>query len=105
MIKFDKITKIYYSQSQPVCAINNISLEIKEGEFVSIIGKSGAGKTTLIKLLIGEDRPTEGKVFFKDTEVGLMGDKEIQSLRREIGVVHQDYKLLPSMNVRENVEY
>jgi len=105
MISFENISKIYYMRSHPVCALNNISFKIEENEFVSIIGKSGAGKTTLIKLLIGEEKPTEGDIFFMGHRVNEMDSSEIQWLRREVGVVYQDYKLLSSMTVRENVEY
>jgi len=106
MISFQNITKIYHSLSnKPITALENVSFEIKQGEFVSIVGKSGAGKTTLIKLLIGEEKPTKGKIFFKEKEVNEMDSNEIQMLRRKIGVVYQDYKLLYSKNVRENIEY
>lgn len=105
MIKFDNISKTYYSQGNPIYALRGVSFEIKEGEFVCIIGKSGAGKTTLIRLLIAEEKQNEGNVFFRDRRTSEMDSSEIQILRREIGVVHQDYKLLPSKNVRENIEY
>ncbi len=105
MIFFQDITKIYFSNSGPVVALKNISFEVKKGEFVSIIGKSGAGKTTLFKLLIGEEQPTEGEVFFKEKPIQKMSREEIQKLRQKIGVVFQDYKLLFTKTVRENVEY
>jgi len=106
MISFENITKIYYSSNkEPIVALQNVSFKIEQGEFVSIVGKSGAGKTTLIKLLIGEERPTEGSIFFNDYCIQRMNQKELQHFRRRIGVVHQDYKLLLSKNVRENVEY
>lgn len=105
MISFEKVTKIYHSHSQLVVALVNVSFQIKKGEFVSIVGKSGAGKTTLIRLLIGEEKPTQGKILFNQEEVSKMKSFQLQRLRRKIGVVYQDYKLLPSKNVRENVEY
>lgn len=105
MILFKNITKIYFSNSGPVVALKNISFQVKEGEFVSIIGKSGAGKTTLFKLLIGEEGPTEGEVFFKKKSIQKMHSEELQELRQKIGVVYQDYKLLYTKTVRENVEY
>ena len=86
-------------------ALSDVSFEINQGEFVSIVGKSGAGKTTLIKLLIGEERPTGGEIFFKGEKVQNLKSKSLQMLRRKIGVIHQDYKLLFSRTVRENVEY
>lgn len=105
MIKFESITKIYSSNNNTIFAVKDVSFQIEQGEFVSIIGKSGAGKTTLIKLLIGEEKPSQGEVFFKDKAVQIMKQKELQNLRQKIGVIYQDYKLLLSKNVRENVEY
>lgn len=105
MIRFENVSKIYHSGKEPIVALSDVSFEIEKGSFVSIIGKSGSGKTTLIKLLIGEEKLTKGKVFFKEREVHKMSPRELQHLRRKIGIVHQDYKLLFSKNVRENVEY
>lgn len=105
MIRFQNVSKIYHSGKEPIVALSDVSFELEKGSFVSIIGKSGSGKTTLIKLLIGEEKLTKGKIFFKEREVHKMSPKELQNLRRKIGVVHQDYKLLFSKNVRENVEY
>ena len=105
MISFQNIAKIYYSSKKPIAALQDVSFKIKKGEFVSIVGRSGAGKTTLIKLLIGEEKPTRGKIFFNGAYVQKMNQKELQNLRRRIGVIYQDYKLLLSKNVRENIEY
>ena len=105
MIKFQNISKIYKIQSGPIVALDNVSFGISEGEFVSIVGKSGAGKSTLVKLLIGEEKPTNGDIFFKGESVPSMKKEELQALRRNIGVVHQDYKLLFSKTVSENLEY
>jgi len=105
MIKFQNIFKIYHSGRNQVSALDDVSFEIKQGEFVCIVGKSGAGKTTILRLLIGEEKPTSGQIFFKDKEVPKMKSDELQHLRRKIGVIHQDYKLLPSKNVCENIEY
>jgi len=105
MIQFKNVSKIYYSTQDPVVALADVSFQITKGEFVSIVGKSGAGKTTLIKLLIGEEKPTSGEILFKGKNVTEMSPREIQSLRRKIGVIYQDYKLLLGKTVRENVEY
>lgn len=105
MIRFDNVSKIYYCDKKPIKALSDILFTINKGEFVSIVGKSGAGKTTLIRLLIKEENPTQGAVFFEDQEIGEMNSKELQLLRRKIGVVHQDYKLLLQKSVRENVGY
>lgn len=105
MIRFENISKVYYSQGKPIVALENVSFEIKKGEFVSIVGRSGAGKTTLVRLLISEIEPTAGELFFKGKCLQKMNQKELQTLRKKIGVVHQDYKLLLSKNVKENIEY
>jgi cell division transport system ATP-binding protein len=107
MIKFEKISKVYPSRikPEPIIALEDISFEISSGEFLSIVGKSGAGKTTLIKLLIGEEIPTEGTIFFDQEEITQRDFKRIQELRRKIGVVYQDYRLLASRTVFENIAY
>ena len=105
MIRFENVSKTYSSGSDQVIALENISFQIKEGEFVSVVGKSGSGKTTLVKLLLVEENPTEGRVFFKGTCVGDMCQGSIQTLRRKIGVVHQDYRLLQEKTVGENANY
>jgi len=117
MIKFQGVSKIYPANnlhSEPTEALKDISFEIKEKEFVLIAGRSGAGKTTLIKLLIGEEKPTKGRIFFnfeddqgitRNLEVNKLKRKDLPELRRHIGVVFQDYKLLPRKTVFENVAY
>ena len=102
MIKFDKVTKIY---SPDTAVLQDVSFEIKEGEFISVIGKSGAGKTTLTRLILGLEDPTFGKVYFKDKNVADLDASEIQKIRRKIGCIYQDYKLLPGKTVYENVAY
>jgi len=102
MIRFQDVTKIY----QPnIIAVENVSFEIKEGEFVSVVGKSGAGKTTLIRLLLAFDKPSLGKVFFKETDVHQLRPSKLAKYRREIGVAYQDYRLLPTKTVFENIAY
>lgn len=106
MIFFQNITKIYRSSNRkPIVALNNVSFKIEKGEFVSIVGKSGAGKTTMVKLLIGEEKPSQGRIFFNGECIQEMIQRELQIFRRKIGVAHQDYKLLQKKNVRENIEY
>jgi cell division transport system ATP-binding protein len=106
MIKFQNVTKIYETKNkQKVFALKNVSFEIKKGEFVLIVGRSGAGKTTLLKLIFAEEKPTEGKIFFEGKDITKMKDGEISKLRREIGVVFQDYKLLPTKTAFENLAY
>ncbi len=102
MIKFEKITKIYPPNS---AVLQDVSFEIKEGEFVSIVGKSGAGKTTLTRLILGLEEPTYGDVFFEGKNLRTADSSEIQSIRRKTGCIYQDYKLLPQKTVYENVAY
>jgi len=102
MIKFNKVDKVY---SDGIPVFQNISFEIEKGEFVSIVGKSGAGKTTLLYLILGLELPTYGEVFFEDVNLKEADSTIIQALRRRIGVIHQDYKLLPKKTVYENVAY
>lgn len=100
MIKFSEITKRY---PDGTLALHQVDIEINPGEFVFVVGPSGAGKTTLIKLLIREELPTSGSVFFYDKVVNKLRAKELPFLRRQIGVVFQDFKLLATRNVFENV--
>ncbi|KKP43595.1 MAG: Cell division ATP-binding protein FtsE [Parcubacteria group bacterium GW2011_GWA2_33_14] len=102
MIKFQNVTKIY---QENIIVLQDVSFEIKEGEFVSIVGKSGAGKTTLIRMILGLEFPTYGEVFFDGESVSKANSKILQKIRRKIGSVYQDYRLLPAKTVYENVAY
>src|SRR4030042_1374317 len=102
MIKFDKISKIY---NGGFVALDEVSFEINPKEFVSLVGKSGAGKTTLLKLLMLEERPSKGRIFFDDRDILKIKSEGVPDLRRKIGAVFQDYKLIPSKTVYENVAY
>jgi cell division transport system ATP-binding protein len=102
MIKFENVTKIY---EPDVTVLEHVSFEVKEGEFVSIVGKSGAGKTTLIRMILGLETPTSGSIFFEDKNINEIDSSELQKLRRRIGGIYQDYKLLPMKTVYENVAY
>ncbi|MFH1841450.1 MAG: cell division ATP-binding protein FtsE [Candidatus Nealsonbacteria bacterium] len=105
MISFQNVTKIYHAGPNPITALNNVSFDIKTGEFVSVVGRSGAGKTTLFKLLLVKEKSTEGEIFFEENNVFQMKPEELPHLRRKIGVVFQDYKLLPSKTTYENIAY
>jgi len=107
MIKFKDVSKIYYSSlnSSPITALKNISFSVQPREFVSIVGRSGAGKTTLVKLLIGEEKLTEGEIFFNNENIAGIKSNELQKIRKRIGVVYQNYRLLFSKTVYENVSY
>ncbi len=103
MIKFQNVTKIYSPTG--ITALKDISLEIKKGEFVLITGRSGSGKTTLMRLILGEQKPTQGQVFFEGKDIHKLTSIEISKIRRKIGVVFQDYKLLAFKTVYENIAY
>lgn len=102
MIKFENISKIYPAG---LTALDNISFEIGSKEFVSLVGKSGAGKSTLLKLLLMEEKPTQGTIFFNEQNLGKLNKGEIPKLRRKIGSVFQDYKLIPNKTTYENIAY
>lgn len=103
MIYYDKVTKVYIDGTPP--AVYEITLNIDPGEFVSIVGHSGAGKTTLLKMLFAEVRPTEGSVYFGSREIKLLRTKELRALRRNIGTIFQDFRLLPTKTVYENIAF
>lgn len=102
MILLDRVTKKYNKNSQ---ALERISLHVEPKEFVIIVGASGAGKSTLLKLLTREEKPTTGKIIVGGLDYETLKDKEIPILRRKIGVVFQDFKLLPNKTVFENVAF
>jgi len=102
MIKFVNVTKFY---PPDIYALRDINLYVKPSEFVSIVGQSGAGKTTLIKLLMAEERPSKGKIIIGDWDISKIKPSEIPYLRRQIGIVFQDFKLLKEKTVYENIAY
>ena len=102
MIKFQNVSKIY---SGDVAALRNVNLEIESGEFVYIVGQSGTGKSTLLKLLILEEFPTAGQVIYHNRDLLSLSKKEIPLHRRRIGVVFQDFKLLNKRTVAENISF
>jgi len=102
MIKLVNITKIY---PPDIKALYQVNLHIKPGEFVSIVGQSGTGKTTLVKLLIGEEKPSNGKIIIGGWDITNIGPAAIPVLRRQIGVVFQDFKLLNKKTLLENAAF
>ena len=102
MISFQNVSKVYNDRS---VALENITFNIKPNEFVSIVGRNGAGKSTIIKLLIGEEKPSKGRVFFGEQEVNKLKPHELSGLRRQIGIVFQDFRLLPNKNAYENIAF
>ena len=102
MIIFDKVSKVYPDNS---VALEDVSFSIEPKEFISIVGQSGAGKTTLIKMFLGEEKPTEGTVFFESTDIHKLSKDQVNDFRRKIGVVFQDFRLLPKKNIYENIAF
>jgi len=103
MILLDRVTKQY--GKSPDAALDRISVHIEPKEFVVVVGQSGAGKSTLLKLLTREERPTSGKIIVGGIDYDKLPDKRIPLLRRKIGTVYQDFKLLPNRTVFENVAF
>jgi cell division transport system ATP-binding protein len=102
LVSYKNVTKVY---DNDCLVLDNVSFDINDDEFVSIVGKSGVGKTTLLKLLFAEEKPTKGAVYFNDRNISEMNSNEISLLRRKIGVVFQDFKLLPKLTAYENVAF
>lgn len=104
ILKAENLVKIYGQGENEVKALNNVSLEIEEGEFVSIVGSSGSGKSTLLNILGGLDRLTSGDIYINNKKLGDMKDEELTIFRRRnIGFVFQNYNLVPILNVYENI--
>lgn len=104
MINFQNVSKIY-NNSHTMVALDDVNFKIEEKDFVSIVGKSGAGKSTIIKLLIGEEKPTKGKVMFGDYDVNKLKSRNLPKFRRHIGVIFQDFRLLSGKTAFENVAF
>lgn len=102
MILFDNVSKTYTDSS---IALENISFKIAPAEFVSIVGHSGAGKTTLLKLLLAEEYPSEGSVFLGDQNIHELPKRQISDMRRRIGMIFQDFRLLPQKTAFENIAF
>lgn len=103
MIRFENVTKIYPNAAE--ASVEGLNFEIKSGEFVSIVGHSGAGKTTIVKLLLGEEKPSDGNIFFDEIEVNTLRASKLTNLRRRIGTVFQDFRLLPNKTAYENIAF
>ena len=104
ILKVDKVTKIYGKGEAKVVALNNISFEVEEGEFIAVIGPSGSGKSTLLHTIAGLEPPTDGNVYFYGKNLYEMSKKQLTILRREqIGIIYQFYSLIPTLNVEENI--
>jgi cell division transport system ATP-binding protein len=103
MIRFENVTKTYQRSSEP--ALDGISLEIERGEFVFVVGQSGSGKSTLLRLILCEESATSGNVLVAGRELSQLPRRKVPALRREIGCVFQDFRLLPNKDVFQNVAF
>ena len=104
ILRVENLKKVYGKGDAEVKAIDDVSFEIEEGEFVAIIGPSGSGKTTILHTIAGLEKPTSGKVYFYDKSIYEMKKRDLTILRRQkIGIIYQFYNLIPTLNVEENI--
>ena len=103
MIRFDNVTKLYASQTRP--ALDDVSVEIEKGEFVFLVGASGSGKSTFLKLCLKEERPTSGQIHVAGKDLNRLSRWKVPALRRQVGTVFQDFRLLPNKTVQQNVAF
>jgi len=103
MIRFDQVTKTYAGTTRP--ALNNVSLEVLKGEFVFLVGASGSGKSSFLRLVLKEEKPTKGKIHVLGQELNTLASRKVPYFRRNLGVVFQDFRLLPNKTVFDNVAF
>ncbi|WP_037605412.1 cell division ATP-binding protein FtsE [Streptacidiphilus rugosus] len=103
MIRFDNVSKTYPKQNRP--ALDNVSLEIEKGEFVFLVGSSGSGKSTFLRLILREERPSTGEVHVLGKDLAKMSNWKVPHMRRQLGTVFQDFRLLPNKTVGQNVAF
>ena len=104
ILKVENVSKIYGKNEAQVIALNNISFEVEEGEFIAVIGPSGSGKSTLLHTIAGLEKPTNGQVYFYEKNMYEMSKKELTIIRKKkIGIIYQFYNLIPTLNAEENI--
>jgi cell division transport system ATP-binding protein len=103
VIKFENVTKFYPKSDKP--ALDNISLEVEKGEFVFLVGLSGSGKSTFLRLVLREEKPTTGNIHVAGKDLNTLSNWKVPQLRRQVGTVFQDFRLLPNKTVAENVAF
>ncbi len=103
MIRLEGVTKLYRNQAHP--AVNDITLDIEKGEFVFLVGSSGSGKSTLLRLMLKEERPTRGTIHVAGKDLNRLPSWKVPALRRGIGTVFQDFRLLPNKTVEQNIAF
>jgi cell division transport system ATP-binding protein len=103
VINFDNVTKTYVNQARP--ALESVDIEVEKGEFVFLVGPSGSGKSTFLRLVLKEERPNEGSIFVAGKDLARLTNWKVPHLRRRIGCVFQDFRLLPNKSVYQNVAF
>lgn len=103
MIEFRNVSKVY--DSNGTHALSNVNIKIEDGEFVFVVGSSGAGKSTFLKLIMHEEKPSEGEIIFNDYNSSTLKKKKVPYYRRDMGIVFQDFRLIPKMTVYDNVAF
>ena len=103
MIKFENVTKLYPKSDKP--ALDDISIEVEKGEFVFLVGLSGSGKSTFLRLVLREEKPTSGNIHVAGKDLKTLSNWKVPQLRRQVGTVFQDFRLLPNKTVSENVAF
>lgn len=103
MIRFENVTKTYPGQERP--ALEAVNLEIVKGEFVFLVGASGSGKSTFLRLILREEKPTSGVIHVAGKDLGKLSSHKIPELRRQLGTVFQDFRLLPNKTITENIAF
>jgi cell division transport system ATP-binding protein len=103
VIHFDNVTKMYPNQSRP--ALENVNIDVEKGEFVFLVGPSGSGKSTFLRLVLKEERPTDGRIHVAGKDLARLTNWKVPYMRRRIGCVFQDFRLLPNKNVYQNVAF
>jgi len=103
VIRFQSVTKVYPTSTRP--ALENVNVEVDKGEFVFLVGQSGSGKSTFLRLVLREEQPTKGDIWVAGKELRRMPRRKVPALRRQVGTVFQDFRLLPNKTVAENVAF
>ena len=103
LIRFENVTKIYPGNDRP--ALDSVSLEIAKGELVFLVGMSGSGKSTFLRLILREERPTSGVIHVAGKDLGKLSNHKVPELRRQLGTVFQDFRLLPNKTISENIAF
>ena len=103
VIRFENVTKVYSKTDRP--ALDNVSIAIEKGEFVFLVGLSGSGQSTFLRLVLREEKPTSGRIHVAGKDLGTLSNWKVPELRRQVGTVFQDFRLLPNKTVAENVAF